>query len=326
MTLPLSLDYSFCRNPTPDDVDNAVAALEYPGRVHSIDIQDAGASLMKKVVTAMQKPFPSLVNLDLLYRSDSFRAIPKKFLGGSAPSLQHLSLSSIFPTHLPTLLLTARNLVTLALYHILPLNDYLPESLARLLAALPRLTDFSTSCDVDMPLDQWQSPPDPSMRVILPALTCLDYSGHSMYLEDFLAQVDMPRVYSITIEYAMHQIQVSQLSRLLERTQSFKIDYFTRVEVVFYHEDPYFVFDHPEGKPYLSMQMLDEARAPLEVQVRIMVHVLHQLAPIFFNVDVLYVRGFYVQRQSNQMDITEWLPMFRLFPTIGVLRLSGERA
>ena len=94
VTLPLSLDYSFCRNPTPDDVDNAVAALEYPGRVHSIDIQDAGASLMKKVVTAMQKPFPSLVNLDLLYRSDSFRAEP--FPRNSWAGLPHLSNISAY--------------------------------------------------------------------------------------------------------------------------------------------------------------------------------------------------------------------------------------
>ena len=169
---------------------------------------------MKKVVTAMQKPFPSLVNLDLLCSSDSFRAIPKKFLGGSAPSLQHLSLSSVSSTHLPTLLLAARNLVTLALYDIPPLNDYIPESLARLLATLTCLTTFSISCYVNIPLDQWQSPPGPPMRAILPALTRLDYTGRSKYLEDFLAQVDMPRVYCITIEYtmAMHQIQVSQLS------------------------------------------------------------------------------------------------------------------
>ena len=72
------------------------------------------------------------------------------------------------------------------------------------------------------------------------------------------------------------------------------------------------------------MKTLDEDDAPLEVQIRGMVCVLHQFAPIFFNVDVLYARGFYVQRQSNQMDITEWLPLFRLFPTAEVLRLSGR--
>ena len=327
MTLPLSLDYSFfCRPTTPEDEDNVVAALEYPDRVHSIEIDGAGAPLIKKLVTAMRKPFPSLVNLDLRsHPPGTFPAIPKKFLGGSVPYLRHLSLQSFSSPHLPTLLLTARNLVTLALYDILPLDSYILADLARLLATLTSLTAFSISCNANMPLDQWQTLPDPPMRAILPVLTRLHYTGRSKYLEDFLAQVDMPLIYRIAIEYtmAMHQIQVSQLSRFVERTQNFKIDHFKRAEVVFYHGDPYFAFDRPEGESYLFVKTLDEDDAPLEVQIRGMVHVLRQFAPIFFNVDVLYARGFYVQWQSNQMDITEWLPLFRLFPTAEVLRLSG---
>ena len=64
VTLPLSIDYSFFFDPTtPDEEDNIVAALEHTNRVHNIDIDGAGAPLIKKVVTAMRKSFPSLVNL-----------------------------------------------------------------------------------------------------------------------------------------------------------------------------------------------------------------------------------------------------------------------
>lgn len=326
VTLPLSLDYSFFFRPTtPEDEDNIVAALEYPSRVHSIKI-DAGAPLMKKVVTTMRKSFPSLIRLDLKchYSRDSFPVIPRKFLGGSVPHLQHLRLEYISTPHLPTLLLSARNLVTLTLDRI-PLNGHIPEGMAGLLATLTSLTTFSISCSVETsPSDQWQSRPDPPMRATLPALTRFDYSGHSKYLEDFLAQVDMPRVDYIGVEYPMYLSQASQLSRFIERTENFKVEQFTRAEIVFYHEDPFFALGRQEGKfnqARLLVRIFEEAH--LETQVRGMVHILRQLAPIFFNVDVLFAHGFYVQQQSSEMDISEWLPLLCLFPAVEVLRLSG---
>jgi hypothetical protein len=325
VTLPLSLDYSFflCRT-TPEDEDNVVAALDYPSRIHSIGIYGAEAPLMKRVVTAMRKPFPSLTNLDLTCQSPHpIPVIPRKFLGGSVPHLQHLRLEYISYPHLPTLLLSARNLVTLILNHI-PLNGYIPEGMAGILATLTGLRTFSISCYDTSPSDQWQSRPDPPMRSILPALTYFSYNGHSRYLEDFLAQVDMPRVDHVRIEYPMHQIRASQLSRFIERTENFKIDQLTRAEVVIYDEDPFFALGRPKGKfdqARLIVQIFDEAH--LEIQVQRVVHVLRQLAPMFFNVDVLYVRGYYVQRQSSEMNITDWLPLFCTFPAVEVLRLSG---
>ena len=325
-SLPLSLDYSFfCRDPTPEDEDNIVAALEYPDRVHSIEIQRTGAPLMKKVVAAMRKSFPSLIHLDLMcdYSRGSFPVIPRKFLHGSVPHLQYLRLEYISSPHLPMLLSSAHNLVTLTLDHI-PLNGHIPEGMARLLATLTSLTTFSISCSVETsPSDQWQSRPDPQMRAILPALIHFDYSGHCKYLEDFLAQVDMPRVDYINIEYHAYQIQASQLSRFIERTQNFDINQLTHSEVVFYDEDPFFALGRQEGeldRDHLLVRILKEA--DLETQVRGLAHIFRQLAPIF-NVDVLYARGYYVQRQSSEMDITEWLPLFRLFPAVKVLRLSG---
>jgi hypothetical protein len=329
VTLPLSLDYSFFdRRTTPEDEDNVVAALEYPSRVQSIEISGSGASLIKKAVSAMRKSFPALIRLDLIcysYESASFPVIPRKFLGGSTPHLQHLRLENISFPHLTTFFLSARNLVTLTLDRIPPNGYILPEVMAKSLATLTSLTTFSISCfEETSPSDQWQSRPDSQMRAILPALTDFSYTGHSDYLEDFLAQVDMPRADYIRIDYYMDQIQATQLGRFIERTENFKIDQLTRAEVVFYHEDPFFQLSRPEGKfnqAHLRVQIFDELH--LEMQVRGMVHVLRQLAPIFPNVDVLYARGYYIQRQSSEMGITEWLPLFRLFPAVEVLRLSG---
>jgi hypothetical protein len=106
--------------------------------------------------------------------------------------------------HLPTLLLSACNLVTLTLNHI-PLNGYIPEGMAGILATLTSLTTFSISCNEDtLPSDQWQSRPDPPLRVILPALTCFSYTGHSRYLEDFLvpSQYASSRLHQDRIHHA----------------------------------------------------------------------------------------------------------------------------
>lgn len=163
VSLPLAIDYSFfCHVPTLLDEDNITAALEYPSHVHSIKIDSARAPLMKKVVTIMQKSFPSLIHLDFRchYYQDSFPVIPRKFLCGSVLHLQHLCLEYISSPHLPILLSSAHNLITLTLYHI-PLIGYILEGMARLLAMLTSLTTFSISCSIETsPSDHWQSWPD----------------------------------------------------------------------------------------------------------------------------------------------------------------------
>ena len=276
----------------------------------------------------MQKSFPSLVNLDLLcHPQDTLPVIPRKFLGGSAPHLRHLHLRDISAERLSTLLLSTSNLVTLTLDDI-PLVDCTSGDMARILATLNSLTSFSISCyEGILPSDQWQSQTDPPMRAIVHALTRFFYKGHSQCLEDLLAQVDMPQVDYISIEYPTYQIQTSHLSRFIERTENFKIEKFTCAEVVFYDEDPFFALGREEGifnQAHLLVRVYDDPN--LEVHVRGMVHILRQLAPIFSNVGALFAHGYLAEQHSSsiEMDITHWLPLFRLFPAAEVLRLSGE--
>ena len=97
------------------------------------------------------------------------------------------------------------------------------------------------------------------------------------------------------------------------------------MEVIFYDEDPIFILSCQEGKfnqGNLLVQIFKEAH--LETQVWGMVHILWQLAPIFFNVDVLFAHRFYIQWWLSRMDITKWLPLFHLFPTVEVMCLSGR--
>jgi hypothetical protein len=197
----------------------------------------------------MQGSFPALQHLDLEWDfTESYTTapysggllIPGKFLGGSAPRLQHLRLKRISFPQLPTFLLSAHNLITLELKSISP-NDYISmEVIVRSLAALTRLKTLSITFyddDDDMPPpDQYESRPGLTlaMRAILPALTKFHYRGYCEYLEDFLAQIDTPRLKNLMIEYFPHEIEAPQLSQLLDRTASLKLDQFRHAEVTFY--------------------------------------------------------------------------------------------
>jgi len=56
-----------------------------------------------------------------------------------------------------------------------------------------------------------------------------------------------------------------------------------------------------------------------------MAHLVGQLSATFSKVDDLFAHGGYAG-QSDWMGITEWPPLFRLFPAVETLRLSGELA
>ncbi|KAH9029659.1 hypothetical protein EDB85DRAFT_1965364, partial [Lactarius pseudohatsudake] len=160
------------------------------------------------------------------------------------------------------------------------------------------------------------------MRIILPALAAFHYIGRCEYLEDFLAQIDTPQLYDLRIEYFERQIQATQLSRFVDRTENLKPDQFSRAKATFFYDDIYVEFDCPQGshrQARLSLKILGQPW--LDTQVPCMAHVLGQLVPLFSKVDHLDADGDHVH--SREMDIADWLPFFRLFAAVKTLHLSG---
>ncbi|KAH9161029.1 hypothetical protein EDB89DRAFT_2235302 [Lactarius sanguifluus] len=319
-SLPLTIDYPgrldsvYGMGLAPEDEDNlnVLAALRHASRVHRIDILASGP-LLKCMVTVMQKPFPALVHLDLKWDTKVLPArgapiLPDgRFLSGTAPRLQYLRLKCVSFPYLPTFLLSARNL----------------EAMVEGLAVLTRLKTLSISFrNGTSPPDQMGSRPDPPMRITLPALTAFHYIGRCEYLEDFLAQIDTPQLYDLRIEYFKRQIQATQLSRFVDRTENLKLYQFSRAKATFFYEDIYVEFDCPQGnhrQARLSLKILGQAW--LDAQVPCVAHVLGQLVPLFSKVDHLDAHGDHVH--SREIDITDWLPFFSLFAAVKTLHLSG---
>jgi hypothetical protein len=145
----LTVDFPFVPfRLSPEDEDNIVAALEHAGRVHQIVIP-AASSLLRKLANLMYQPFPALTHMDLAsdrslpHLSRALPFIRGRFLGGSAPCLQHLRLKRVPFPELPTLLLSARNLVNLKLEEISEDGYISPEAMVGCLTVLTRLTTLS---------------------------------------------------------------------------------------------------------------------------------------------------------------------------------------
>ncbi|KAI0300042.1 hypothetical protein B0F90DRAFT_573966 [Multifurca ochricompacta] len=96
------------------DTEDALVALRQSHRVCRVNLQ-APSSILHRLLTAMDAPFPKLENLTLLSKTteDTSLILPRKFL---APTLSKLILQGVaLPTTRPLLTFTAIDLVILTL-------------------------------------------------------------------------------------------------------------------------------------------------------------------------------------------------------------------
>jgi hypothetical protein len=181
----------------------------------------------------MQEQFPALAHLSLgcIHRHSGVGppfppALPDGFLGGSALHLRSFELDSISFPALPKLLLSATHLVRLKLRNF-PDSGYIsPEAIVTCLAALADLKYFTILFGYPLNISRMESRrPPPPTRVVLPALTRLEFQGSSDYLLNLVARVDVPLLDNIRITF-LHPLisnvpQGSQLAQFMRRTTRF---------------------------------------------------------------------------------------------------------
>ncbi len=196
---PIVIDYNILgKSLDPSDEGNLIGTLEHSNRVCVLDLYVTTKQLVK-LATVMQQSYPALKHLTLKLDLDA-PVPPGGFLDGSAPCLQKLSLGAIpFPA-LPTLLLSASDLVELNLYHISKTSYISPEAMAVGLAALASLESLFIGFRPTRSLPDQISLP-PMTRTVLPALTSFGFQGVSDYLEDLVARIDCPQINRIDIRY-----------------------------------------------------------------------------------------------------------------------------
>ncbi|KAI0292177.1 hypothetical protein BC826DRAFT_1186632 [Russula brevipes] len=182
--LPIHIENAWgeCRE---SGLDNIAAALEHPDRVRSINL--IHVLCPPPLLKAMHVRFPELTELRFCYDA---LVVSKSFLGGSAPRLRTLRLTSVALPAVRTLILSARDLVDLRLDDNIVSGHIPPTSMVACLSSLNKLESLSLGFRTRRSLPDRPSPPQP--RVVLPALIRFAFQGTCEYSEDFVAQIDTP--------------------------------------------------------------------------------------------------------------------------------------
>ena len=223
-TIPIIVLFFSVIGPSDDDTFMAARpALEHPDRVSRVMLF-VSESQLGMFSALMQEPFPVLTHLSITSQSGTVSTLPDGFLGGSARSLQQLELCDILCPALPSLLLSASNLVSLRLHNIPPAGYISPESMVSHVATSPKLEILYIEFDELASLrDLIISPP--ITRTVLPALHKFLYSGAFKYLEDFVSRIDTPQLNSLDICYSWSwniNFDLPQLSEFINRSEALR--------------------------------------------------------------------------------------------------------
>jgi hypothetical protein len=194
-------------------LDNIVAALEHPDRVRSINLIHVHCPV--PLLKAMEVRFPELAELRFC---DDGLAPPKSFLGGSAPRLRTLRLTSVALLAVRTLILSARDLVDLRLDDNIVSGHIPPTSMVACLSSLNKLESLSLGFRSRRSLSNRPSPPQ--SRVVLPALIRLAFKGMSEYSEDLVAHIDTPVLNRLHMTFFPNSVfDVRHLKEFIGRTK-----------------------------------------------------------------------------------------------------------
>ena len=283
-TLPLvvRIDASRKSNRLPR---NVVVALRRPDRLCDINL-DVTSSMAGPIVEAIQKPFRALESIRITVRNATGPSILVRnaFLGGSALHLREIELDGIaFPfSAIRQVLLSTNNLVELHLSKIRNDVYFSPDDLVTALSTLVQLKRLTVG------FHSPDSRPPSSMtrprhqRASLPSLACLDFYGTSEYLEQFVAQIDLPALTKILINlFNDIFFEIPHFCEFIPRlntpgspTSARVILYSKFVQVSFFHE----------ANPGNEWYSLETSCIPLDWQLSFATQITSQLSPLLSSV------------------------------------------
>ena len=300
-----------------------MAALEHKDRVYRIDLQRIPNSLLRRIATAMEEPFPLLTDLALHAIAP---ALPDSFLGGSAPGLQSLRLTGVpFPA-LWKLLPTATHLVFLDLWDV-PHSGYIsPSAMATCLSALTRLEELHLGFQSPRSCPDRANQRPPQTRFILPSLSTLEFKGVGEYFEDLVAQIDAPLLNDIWIVF-LHQLvfDTPQLLRFFSRKNGFKV--LTRATVHFCADlVRVSLYSPTETGSRREISVLITCR-DIDWQLSSLAQFCSSSLPFLSTVEDLNLYGGPFRPQSlDGVEVTQWLELLRPFIAVKTLYIRSKLA
>jgi hypothetical protein len=190
--------------------ENVLVALERHDRVCKVHVDDVSCydkDKLKKLVGAMQVPFPALTDIHIhahfgIHSFEGPASYFESLLGGSAPNLRSLSLMNIGFRSLPKLIFSFPGLVSLSLFDI-PFSGHIPsDAMVDCLSSLTRLEYLQ----IDFPPSQLRSVTarrrrPPLTRTGFPVLSNLLLMGATEYLDQILTHIEAPLLHYAHITF-----------------------------------------------------------------------------------------------------------------------------
>jgi hypothetical protein len=319
--LPLVVQFEGC--PKAKSLSaNITVALRHPDRVCEIDLV-LTSSITGSIAEAIQEPFQALnrIRITVEDATGTPELVHNAFLGGSAPRLNEIKLDSIafpFPS-LRQVLLSANNLVELYLSNIPHTGYFSPDDLVAGLSSLVQLISLTVGfhSPASRPPSHMTSSPQ---RTTLPSLISLDFHGASEYLEEFVARIDFPSLYDVTITL-FYQIffeipKFYQFISLLNARTSPDMVLVTTSAV------DVMVLLYQNGKRAAGCCALKTSCRRLDWQLYFVTQILSQLPPLPKSVDTLIIsEANEMPPREEDMDSTQWLEFFQPFTHVRTVRV-----
>ena len=324
----LTFSHSHVLTPAHHHEDDILAAIEYTDRVRIIKLA-VTSDLLRMLGLVMQGPFPALTTLWLSSNNRNVPVLPDVFSKGPAPHLSQIFLEGISSPALPSLLLSANNLVDLQLKNI-PQSGYIsPEVMVPCLAALHRLESLCLWFKAPIFRHQLRSSPVVSRHVLLSLIT-FSFLGSSEYLEHFLAQIDTPRLRSVNVTY-FNQLDflVPQLPRFIRRTKHLELAQSRYSHGHIHISNSYLKLDFGEQENRASGLTLCISCKWLDWQFLHLAQILGQFPAMVSNVEYLSIDENDLQLEpgwKDSVDDTDWLELLRPFTAVKMLYGSKRLA
>ena len=305
--------------------DGFDAAIVHRNRVRELDIF-LERSRSGRLVSAMREPYPALIDLRIYDPYGFGPGLPDDFLGGSAPSLQHLYLCSVSFDALPKFLMSATGLVDLTL---LDCRTHIPpDTILTCLAVLVNLKSFVIEyprhvydlhdeyIGYSWPLHWLQT------RVVLPALTHFDFRWKSEYLYFFLPHIDTPLLDSFCIAIRQYGFgfNISELGPFLRRTTNFQALNEAHVD---FRDDGILATSLPPERTSNEGPGLR-----ISCEISYMESTLSSFFPSIYIVEHLYIYGprDLLKLGADEIQDMQWLKLFQPFAAVKNLYLRKEIA
>jgi hypothetical protein len=292
--------------PSPKDEDNSMAATKQSDRVSSINL--AVTSLRLGTV---EGPLPEQEE-DLLSRDSVQLTLPSYFQWDSRIRKLHLT-GVVIPA-----LLQRRYPANIQLHldEISHTEGFSPDAFVDVLSGMPQLQSLS----IHFHSTAFSVPSPAGERVILPALTRLNFRGITEYLEDLVARIDAPRLGDIEITFYDHKCDVPKLGEWICRLEMQKLH--RQAEILFSEHSVSLSLTQPGAPTCLKVQVFCE---PFGEQVYSMIQICSHFSAFLSHVEDVHIST--TQPSSgHDNNFEQWLKLIRRFGGAKRFRLVGDHS